>query len=83
MSIDFLLERFERNALEEAIVWRGRATRYGWLRDRVRQWRRELASNAIDRGTVAVLQGDFSPNAVALFLALMAGYYFGWIKDRL
>ena len=70
MTIDFLVERFEQNRDRLAIVWRDRAFDYGWLLNRVREWQAKIASEAVPRGAVVVLEADFSPSSVALLLAL-------------
>jgi len=70
MFVDFLIEVFQANAAEPALIWRDDAYTYAWLGDRVRHWSEELARHRIQPGAVTILEGDFSPNAVALFLAL-------------
>lgn len=67
--IDFLLESFKKNSDREAIVWKGQSFTYQWLLDRLNHWRQTIQSEGIEPGTVVTLEGDFSPNAVALFLA--------------
>lgn len=69
--IDFLLQVFSNNINQDAIVWRDRVFGYGWLLDRVHFWNKYLADNSVTTGEVVALEADFSPNAVALFLALM------------
>lgn len=71
MSIDFLLTTFRENADQDAIVWREKVYSYKWLLDRIAYFRSIIKSNDIVPGSVAILQADFSPNAVALFLALV------------
>ena len=70
--IDFLLETFAANRERDALVWRDAAVGYGWLLERVQDWRDRLEAEAIRAGTVVAVEGDFSPNAVAVFLALAA-----------
>ncbi|MBI5302379.1 MAG: long-chain fatty acid--CoA ligase [Chloroflexi bacterium] len=69
--IDFLLKVFETNGAREAIVWRERAYSYTWLLARVAFWRARIQAEQVAPGTVALIEADFSPNAVALFLALL------------
>lgn len=69
--IDFLLHVFEAEQHEDAIVWRDQKFTYGWLLARIYHWREQLASANIPPGAVVVLEADFAPNAVALFLALI------------
>ncbi len=70
MTIDFLLSSFRSNADEAAIVWQERAYSYQWLLDRIGHWRAVLRENELTAGKIVILEADFSPNAVALFLAL-------------
>ena len=71
MFIDFLLTVFEENRDKDAIVWRNEIYSYGWLLDRFYHWQETIKSENLRQGTVAVLEADFSPNSVALFLALV------------
>src|SRR5262249_39371623 len=71
MSIDFLLEVFREKENVEAVVWRDQAYTYGWLLNRIDYWRERIAVEGLGPGAVVILETDFSPNAVALFLALM------------
>jgi len=68
--IDFLLQVFRENSARDAIVWRDKVYDYGWLERRVAHWRQALEAERIHRGAVAILEADFSPDSVALFLAL-------------
>jgi long-chain acyl-CoA synthetase len=71
MHIDFLLDRFRTNHARDAVVWRDQIFSYGWLADAVDRWGRSLADASVAPGTVVSLEGDFSPNAIALLLALV------------
>ena len=71
MSIDFLLEVFREKETAEAVVWRDQAYTYGWLLNRIDYWRERIAAEGLGPGAVVILEADFSPNAVALFFALM------------
>jgi long-chain acyl-CoA synthetase len=68
--IDFLLDGFAANRDRDALVWRGETVRYGWLLERVQEWTGRLDREGVPPGTVAAIEADFSPNSVALFLAL-------------
>lgn len=70
MFIDFLCQRFRECPDAEAIVWQGQAFSYHWLAGRVEHWQDFLKSNGVETGSVVILEADFSPNAIALFLAL-------------
>ena len=69
--IQFLLDVFQQNKQDDAIIWRDQAFSYEWLYERVKQRLDELSNRNIDSGSVVILEADFSPNAVALFLALI------------
>lgn len=69
--IEFLLDVFNENKNDDAIIWRGQTCSYGWLSGRVTEWRNELEKQNVAVGSVVILEADFSPNAVALFLALI------------
>lgn len=71
MIIGFLLDVFAHNAERDAIVWRDRVFNYGWMKTAVEGWLERLESEKLERGTVVSLEADFSPNAVALMLALI------------
>jgi acyl-CoA synthetase (AMP-forming)/AMP-acid ligase II len=71
MFIDFLINVFEKNQNEEAIIWKNQIFKYKWLLERILFWKKTLSDNGIKAGTVTVLEADFSPNAIALFLALI------------
>ena len=70
MFIDFLNRRFVECANSEAVVWKSQSFTYGWLGDRVAHWQSYLSGQGVESGAVVALEADFSPNAVALFLAL-------------
>lgn len=71
MSIDFMLEVFEKNQEKEAIIWKDQIYPYKWLLDRIEYWNQQIQSNNISCGTVTIIEADFSPDAIALFLALV------------
>ena len=71
MHTDFLLDRFLENVQQEAIIWRDRAYSYGWLVERINHWTNELIKESVEPGTVVSIESDFSPNAIALLLALV------------
>ncbi len=71
MPVQFLLERFEEAGDRPAIVWKNRLCDYNTLLQRTSQWEKRLQDEDIAPGTVSVIEGDFSPEAVALMLALV------------
>lgn len=70
--IDFLLERFREQPDAEALVWRDESTSYGYLLERVAAASAQLDEAGVPVGAVLALEADFSPNAVALLLAVIA-----------
>jgi acyl-coenzyme A synthetase/AMP-(fatty) acid ligase len=71
-SIDWLQERMQGFADRCALVWRDEDVRYGELLAAVAAWERRLDAEGVGRGLVVALEGDYSPDAVALLLALIA-----------
>jgi len=55
------------------MVWRDQAFNYGSLLETVALWKRHLATHGLRPGQVVALEGDFSPQAVGLVLALIDG----------
>lgn len=70
MRLSFLRDVFEQQLSSDAIVWQDRVYTYEWLLHRVDHWNQWIADHGVEPGAVTALEGDFSPNAVALFLAL-------------
>jgi len=71
MCIDFLLQVFDECAEREAVIWRDEAFSYAWMRDSIARCKTLLQREQVPSGSVASLEADFSPNAVALMLALI------------
>ena len=72
MPVGFLLDVFDEHQAEEAMVWSDRSYAYGWLAETTRRWIARLESATVEPGSVVALEADFSPQSVALFLALVA-----------
>ncbi|MFA5033437.1 MAG: fatty acid--CoA ligase family protein [bacterium] len=71
MSIDFLIEIFDKNKHKDAIIWGDKVYTYKWLIKNIDYWQKTIKSEGIKKGTAVVLEADFSPNSIALFLALI------------
>ncbi len=71
MHIDFLLTVFREQGLGDALIWRDRAYSYEWMAEAIERWCSELRDRGVESGTVVSLEADFSPNSVALMLALI------------
>lgn len=71
MTVDFLIRRFQDFGRQAAIIWRGRCFSFHWLLRATEAWRQKVSDFGIAAGNVVALKADFSPNGVALFLALI------------
>ncbi len=71
MIIDFLIDKFSANRAQDAIIWHDKPYSYGWMEDAVKEWQRRLETEAVPKNSIVSLEADFSPNAVALMLALI------------
>ena len=71
MFLDVLFERLDQAGEADALIWRNQAYSFAWLRARIDHWLQRLEIEGVAAGSVAALEADFSPNAVALFLALI------------
>jgi long-chain acyl-CoA synthetase len=67
----WLFERMDEWRHHPALVWRDTPVTYGELLERSRELEGELQRRAVSPGDVVLVEGDFSPNAVALVLALI------------
>ncbi|MCP4050887.1 MAG: long-chain fatty acid--CoA ligase, partial [bacterium] len=71
MTIEFMLNRFKVDKEQQAVIWKDKIYSYGWLLERITYWQQQLSLNKINPGNVVVIEADFSPDSVALFLALV------------
>ncbi len=71
MVIDFLRQVFAEVPQRTAVVWQDRQYTYAHLLSRLDHWRSRLERDKVAPGTVTVLEADFSPEAIALLLALI------------
>src|SRR6185503_11098072 len=69
--LEFMLDVWNSNPDGDAIVWRDRVYDYRTLLRLFDDWKQRLQELGATPGSVVVLDADFSPNAVALFLALI------------
>jgi acyl-coenzyme A synthetase/AMP-(fatty) acid ligase len=72
IAIDFLLNVFATHPDRDAVVWNDQTFSYAWLFEHVGAWQTSLKNEGVQAGEVVALEADFSPNAIALFLALVA-----------
>ncbi len=71
MPASWLLDRMAQWRDQPAIAWRDRVESYGELLDRVAAWQERLECEGAKPGQVVALDGDYSPSACALMLALI------------
>ncbi len=69
--INFLLDIFDLYPDNDALIWQDKSYTYKWISDRIGYWRGELKKQLIATGEIVVLEADFSPNSISLFLALV------------
>jgi long-chain acyl-CoA synthetase len=67
----FMFEAFDEQPAQPAVVAPGARCTFGELRELCRHWAEELEREGIAPGAVVGLEGEFSPNAIALLLALV------------
>jgi acyl-coenzyme A synthetase/AMP-(fatty) acid ligase len=68
--MEFLTKRFKKSKDKEAIIWEGKSYKYKWLLEEINRWKSKLMESRIEPGCVVILEADFSPRSIALFLAL-------------
>lgn len=71
MTLDWLFARMAQWGDNPAVVWRDLPISYAELLERIVWWRQELGAHGVGPGQVVSLEGDYSPNACALLLALV------------
>src|SRR5687767_5493206 len=69
--LEFILDTWKSSPDGDAVVWRERVYNYRTLLKRFDDWKKRLPRLGVTPGAVVVLDADFSPNAVALFFALV------------
>ncbi len=69
--ITFLRQAFEKNWDQDALVWHNRIYKYSTLLESLGYWSSHLRDADIAANQVVALDADFSPNALALMLALI------------
>jgi acyl-coenzyme A synthetase/AMP-(fatty) acid ligase len=68
-SIDFFLADFEQYAENTAIIWKDNNVSYTAILQRINYWRDKL--NEIQAQQIVCLEGDFSPETIALLYVLI------------
>lgn len=70
--IDFLLQRLLDFGPNPALVFRGETYSYDWIVDAANDAKRRLEAGGIIEPSVVAVEGDFSPRAIGLLLALIS-----------
>ena len=70
-QVQFLVDRWNEFGDVAATATVDGHSSYTELSALVRRWNEALSENGIEPGTVVALEGEFSPNAIALFIALV------------
>jgi acyl-CoA synthetase (AMP-forming)/AMP-acid ligase II len=70
-DLGWLYERFSANRDNRFMVFRGHRYTYEWLLEKIGLWKERLENEAIKQGTSVSIEGDYSPEVVALLLALI------------
>jgi len=72
MGIGWLTDKMAQWKDEPAIVWHDQPFTYGQILEAVAFWGEQLNAERVISGEVVALEGDYSPNACALLIALIA-----------
>jgi acyl-coenzyme A synthetase/AMP-(fatty) acid ligase len=67
----WLYDVFEEHKNETSLVWRGATFSYKWLTERIYRWHEQLEPHDIRAGVVVSIEGDYSPESIALLIALI------------
>ena len=70
MHIEFLFDVFNEFEFSDSIIWKGKKLSYRSLIDNIEKYQLLIDKHQIKEGSVVALEGDFSPNSIALLLAL-------------
>ena len=69
--LDWLIEIFKDHVATPCIISSHETFTYEWLLDSILRWQAHFAQIGMTPGTIVALQGDFSPQTVAVLLALI------------
>jgi len=70
MVLDFLLHDFKQFDSLTAIIWKKKEYSYSWLLERINYWINEFSDRKLNNGMIVALEGDFTPESIACFMAL-------------
>jgi long-chain acyl-CoA synthetase len=70
-AIDFLIKIFREEGENDAIIWSDQVFSYNWLIEQIDHNFKYQLLNKVPSGSVVALKGDFTPNSIAVLLALI------------
>ncbi len=68
-NITFLIDYFQQYNDQVAIIWKDQSITYKYILDRIHHW--ENVFQTIEGNTIVGLEGDFSPETIAILYALI------------
>ena len=71
MTLDYLFQRFEKAAHKSALIWKDGDYSYSSLLNHIQRSIQLLNEAQIEPGSVVALEGELSPNSIAMMLALV------------
>ena len=71
MNIDRLIEKMELHSEKDAIIFDDKIYPYGDLLSKIELWGERIEKSGIESGKVVSITGDYSPDAIALIIALI------------
>ena len=71
MNIDRLIEKMDVHSEKDAIIFDDKIYTYGDLLSRIDLWGKRIEESRIESGKVVSITGDYSPDAIALIIALI------------
>jgi long-chain acyl-CoA synthetase len=69
--IRFFIDVFNDFLSADAIIHKDNIYKYGWLKDRIAFWKPEIIAQGVEPNQVVALNGDFTPNSIAILFALI------------
>ena len=67
----FLFQKFKNNKNRPAIIWQDKEYTYSWLVQRISHYE-SIISKTLPQGAIVGLKGDFNPETIATFFALVS-----------
>lgn len=71
MFVDFMIDQFGQCSDSPALIWKGQSYTYGYLLNKLEEFRGQSLIADLAPGAVVGLDADFSPCSVALMLSLI------------